>query len=373
MFENTKALCARFLEMGVPGFDLLVLRDGKEILRHMGGYVDLEKGIPVKGDELYDIYSLSKPLTVTAAMMLWEQGAFDLEDELSAYLPEYKEMCVQTEAGLVKAERPILVRHLFTMTAGLSYNLTSPQLQKLKEDTGGRCATRDVARYLAREVLYSHPGTEYRYSLCHDVLAALVEVISGEKFEKYVKKNIFDPMGMTRSDFLLPMDEYDKVATRYHFTDGKPVLADKVPRYRLGSEHASGGAGCVSTVEEYIRFAEGLRTYALLKKETLDLITKPWLNASEIRTYPLNDYTYGLGMRMHKPNSPQADFGWGGAAGATLHVDIQNGISLYYGQHMTASPNQSMRTSVYTAVLKDLGFPVELSASVSAELNKLTY
>ena len=373
MFENVKALCAHFLEMGVPGFDLLVLRDGKEILRHKGGFMDLEKQIPIQGDELYNIYSLSKPLTVTAAMMLWEKGAFDLEDELSNYLPEFKEMTVQTENGIVKAEKPILVRNLFTMTAGFSYQLKSPWLMKLREDTRGRCPTREFARYLAREPLFSQPGTEYRYSLCHDVLAALVEVISGEKYEAFVKKNIFDPTGMTRSNFLLPVEEYDKLATRYVFQDGKAVAGDKMPAYRIGSEHASGGAGCVSTVEEYIRFAEGLRTYALLKKETVDLITRPWLNETEARTWPLTTYTYGLGMRKHKPNSVQADFGWGGAAGAVLNIDIENGFSLYYGQHMTKSPNQSMRTAIYTSVLKDLGYNVEIPTRISAELNKLTY
>ena len=78
MFETTKALCERFLEMGVPGFDLILMRDGKEIFRHMGGFSDLEKKIPIRGDELYNIYSCSKPATITCAMQLWEQGKFDL-------------------------------------------------------------------------------------------------------------------------------------------------------------------------------------------------------------------------------------------------------------------------------------------------------
>ena len=373
MFEYTKSVCQHFLEMNVPGFDLMAMQNGKVIFRHMGGYSDLENKIPVKGDELYNIYSCSKPITVTCAMQLWEKGAFDLEDELSKYLPEFKNMTVQTEEGLVPAKNPILIRHLFTMTAGFSYNLKSPELLKLKEESGGRCPTREVARALAREPLYAHPGTEYRYSLCHDVLAALVEVISGQKFESYAKEHIFRPMGMTRSDFLLPMEEYEKVSPRYLFKDGAPVLADKVPTYRLGSEHASGGAGCVSTVEDYMKFLEGLRTFQLLKKETIELITRPWLNESEQRTYPANAYYYGLGMRMRKPGTPQADFGWGGAAGATLHVDIPNGISLYYAQHMTSSPNQSIRSYLYTALLKDLGFDVELKLVSDAEANKLTY
>ncbi len=375
MFKNTKALLQHFLDRGVPGFDLKVMRDGEEIFRHMGGYMDLEEKIPVKGDELYDIYSCSKPITVTAAMQLWEKGMFDLEDELSEYLPEYKEMTVRTaDGGVVKAQNPILVRQLFTMSAGFSYDLKSPWLLKLREDTEGRCPTREFSRYLAKEPLYAQPGTEYRYSLCHDVLAALVEVLSGEKFEAYVKKNIFDPMGMTRSDFLLPMDQYEsKVATRYQWDGEKPARASKVPVYRLGSEHASGGAGCVSTVDEYLRFAEGLRTYALLKKETIDLVTRPWLNESENSTANMTYYDYGLGMRKCKPGTPQSDFGWGGAAGASLHVDIPNGISMYYSQHMTASPTQSLRTFVYVAVLKDLGFDVELNPIEDAIANQLTY
>lgn len=374
MFENTKALLQHFLDRGVPGFDLKVMRDGKELFRYTGGYADLERRIPVKGDELYDIYSCSKPITVTAAMQLWEKGLFDLEDELSKYLPEYGEMTVRTADGAVPAKNPILVRQLFTMSAGFSYDLKSPQLLKLKEDTEGRCPTREFARYLAKEPLYAEPGTEYRYSLCHDVLAALVEVISGEKFEAYVKKHIFEPMGMTRSDFLLPMDEYEsKVCTRYQWTDGKPVVASKVPAYRLGSEHASGGAGCVSTVDEYVKFAEGLRTCALLKRETIELITRPWLNESEKRTSTMTAYDYGLGMRKRKPGTAQSDFGWGGAAGASLHVDIPNGISMYYSQHMTLSPIQSLRTYVYTAVLKDLGMDVELDPVEDAIANQLTY
>ncbi len=361
MFEMTKKVCQTFMDMGVPGFDLLVLRDGKEIFRHMGGYSDLENKIPVNGKEFYNIYSCSKPITVTCAMQLWEQGKFDLEDPLSKFLPEYAEMTVKTDSGVVKAKNPILIRHLFTMTAGFSYDLNSPWLMKLREDTDGRCDTRTFSRYLAKEPLYAEPGTEYRYSLCHDVLAVLVEVISGQKFEEYVKEHIFNPLGMTLSDFLLPVEEYEKVTPRYAFQDGKAVLADKIPVYRLGSEHASGGAGCVSTVEDYIKFAEGLRTYQLLKPETIELITRPWLNESEIRTFPVYSYTYGLGMRMRKPGTDQTDFGWGGAAGASLHVDIPNKISFYYSQHMTTSAIHAYRTYVYTAVLKDLGMDVDLS------------
>lgn len=372
MFEKTKALCESFLKMGVPFYDVLVYRDGKELFRCNGGYIDIENKIPVKGDELFNIYSCSKPITVTAAMQLWEKGLFDLEDKLSKYLPEYENMTVRTENGVVPAKNPILIRNLFTMTAGLSYDLHSPQLEQLKLDTDGRCPTREVARYLAREPLYAEPGTEYRYSLGHDVLAALVEVLSGEKFEDYTRKHIFEPMGMTRTDFLKDPATYEEIATHYVFKEGKAQLRNKWPAYRLGTEHASGGAGCVSTTEEYMKFLEGLRTFQLLKKETIELITRDWLSEEEKRTFPLNAYNYGLGMRSRKPGTDHADFGWGGAAGATLHIDIPHRISLFYVQHLLTSPNNAIRSRIYTAVLQDLGYDVEVEIPRPEE-NQLTY
>lgn len=372
MFEKTIELCESFLKMGVPFYDILVYRDGKQILRHSGGYVDMENKTPVKGDELLNIYSCSKPITVTAAMQLWEKGLFDLEDKLSKYLPEYENMTVRTENGIVPAKNPILVRQLFTMTAGFSYDLHSPALEQLRIDTQGRCPTREVARYLAKEPLCFEPGTQYRYSLGHDVLAALVEVLSGEKFEDYTRKHIFEPMGMARTDFLKAPEDYEEVATHYVFKEGKPQLRSKWPAYRMGPEHASGGAGCVSTVEDYMKFLEGLRTFKLLKPETIELITRDWHNEEEKKTFPLTAYHYGLGMRVRNPGTAHADFGWGGAAGATLHVDIPHGISIFYVQHLITSPNQSIRTRVYTAVLQDLGFDVQVEIP-KPEDNLLTY
>lgn len=361
MFENTKALCQRFLEMGVPFLDVLVYQNGKEIFRHKAGFTDPEKTVPVRGDERYNIYSCSKPITVTAAMQLWEKGLFDLDDKLSKYMPEFENMTVLQEDGTVlPAKNPILVRQLFTMTAGFSYDLHSPWLEQLRVDTEGRCPTREVARYLAKEPLRYEPGTKYLYSLGHDVLAALVEVLSGEKYENYVKKHIFDPLGMERSTFLLDPQEYDGLVNHFVYKDGQAQLRSKWPAYRLGTEHASGGAGCVSTVEDYMKFMEGVRTFKLLKRETIEVITRDWHNEDERKFYPGNAYYYGLGVRVHTPGTDLKDFGWGGAAGATLHIDIPNGVCVYMAEHITVPPNRLTRARIYVAVMKDLGYDVEL-------------
>ena len=119
MFESVKSFCDSFLEMGVPGGDLYIKQDGKELLRYTFGYSDLENQIPVKGNERYYLYSCSKPITCVAALQLWEKGLFKLDDPLSDYLPEFAEMTVKTEDGIRKAKTPILIRNLFTMTAGL--------------------------------------------------------------------------------------------------------------------------------------------------------------------------------------------------------------------------------------------------------------
>lgn len=358
MFEKTKALCDSFLEMGIPGFDLIVYKDGQQILRYMNGCSDIETKAPIGGKEKYHIFSCSKPITVTAAMQLWEKGLFRLEDELADYMPEFRNMTVKTEAGIVPAAVPIRIHHLFEMTAGFSYALHSPQLEKMRQETGGICRTRDVARYLAKEPLLFQPGDRYHYSLCHDVLAALVEVLSGQLFADYVREHIFEPLGMTQSDFLLPMDRLGEVSTlhTYDETEGKArVLA--MNEYRMGSEHASGGAGCVSTVEDYIKFTEALRTgERLLKRSTIRLITTDRLTPDQKRTFPSATFCgYGLGMRVPVEGFSRRDYGWGGAAGAYLAIDEPNGISLYYAQHMLSSPNRTLRGKIYTTVLEDLG------------------
>ncbi len=349
MFEKLKEFCDSFLELGVPGFDLAIYKDGECVLRYMNGYSDIEKKIKISGNERYNIYSCSKVITCTAALQLWEKGLFSLDDKLSCYMPEFEEMTVKTDDGIKKAEKPILIKHLFEMTAGFSYKCSSPHLIKAVEDTNGKCPTREVMKYLSKEPLLFEPGDRWEYSLCHDVLAALVEVISGEKFEDYVKKNIFDIVGMNDSTFMLPDTELDTIAPQYRFEDGKAVNIGKpISYYKMGTEYASGGAGGISTVDDYIKFLEGLRTYTLLKPETVKLMTRDRLTDEQKVTYWLKDsYGYGLGVRCPKGDEMYGDFGWGGAAGAFLAIDVQNAISIYFAKHLLSSPAQGMRPMLY--------------------------
>ncbi len=356
MFEKTKKFCDSLLDMGVPGFDLAVFKGGKPILRYMNGYSDIEKKIKINGKEKYNIYSCSKVITATAALQLWEKGLFSLEDKLSDYMPEFEMMTVKTENGIKKSDNPILIKHLFEMTAGFSYDLESESLMQCRKETNGKCPTREAMKYLAKEPLLFEPGEKWEYSLCHDVLAALVEVISGEKFEDYVKKNIFDPVGMNDSTFMLPQSELASIAEQYKFENETVVNIGKdITYFKMGSEYASGGAGGVSTTDDYIKFLEGLRCGVFLKPETLQLMITDRLTDAQKTTYWTRDtHGYGLGVRCHSEGEINTDFGWGGAAGAYLAIDIENEISLYFACHLHSSPGQGVRSLLYRFIRAEL-------------------
>lgn len=357
MLKKVKKLCDIYLEAGLQGYDLVIYKDGKCIYRKFDGVSDVENKIPMNGKERYNIYSCSKPITCTAALQLWEKGLFSLEDKLSDYMPEFAEMMVKTEDGIKKAQKPILIKQLFEMTAGFSYDVSLPSLMKCHEETNGKCPTRETMRYLAKEPLSFEPGDRWEYSLCHDVLAAFVEVVSGEKFELYVKKNIFDKLGMDNSTFLLPDDELDTLAEQYCFQNGKHKNVGKnIVFYKFGSEYVSGGAGGISTVDDYIKFLEGLRTGVLLKPETLKLMTTHRLTEDQERTYFTGEtHGYGLGVRCDVGVEGYSDFGWSGAAGAYLGIDLKKGISFYFATHLLSSPVQSVAELLRVAIAEITG------------------
>ena len=372
MFHKTKEFCDLLIEKGFPGIDLMVLKDGECVLRYMNGYSDLENKIPVNGNERYNIYSCSKVITCVAAMQLWEKGLFSLEDRLSEYMPEFENMTVKTENGIKKAEKPILIKHLFEMTAGFSYDTESEAVKQCQKDTDSKCPTREFMKYLAKEPLLFEPGTNWEYSLAHDVLAALVEVISGEKFEDYVKRHIFDVAGMKNTTFMLPDEELDTLAEQYRYEEGKLRNVGKnIAFYKFGSEYASGGAGCISGTEDYIKFLESLRKGELLKRETLDLMCEPRLNEKQQEVYWIKEtHGYGLGIRCPYKNEKYNDFGWGGAACAYLAVDMKANLSLYFATHILGMPYSDHRAMVYRYVMAEL-FGTESIEDIEKDIKKI--
>jgi len=361
MFETLTSFLDSFLAMGIPGIDCIVKQHGKTIYRHFNGYADRERKLPMTGEELYNVYSCSKIITCTALLQLYEKGLFKLDDKLSDYMPEFAQMSIRTDDGIVPAKNPITIRHLFTMTAGFSYNLRTKGLLQCRKDTLGRCPTREAIRYLAQDPLYFEPGTYWSYSLCHDVLVALAEVLTGRLFNDVVTEGIFAPLGMTRSTYMPSAEQYAAIAPQYHGYDNSDTIALFPGNpYRLGTEYCSGGAGCVSTVADFSAFLEALRKGdVILGKDTIALMTTDQLNDDTrkgLDAFGISDYGYGLGVRCKRavPVYQHSDFGWGGAAAAYMGVDLPHDVSFHFGEHVLSAPNRKLRQRISAMIFDEL-------------------
>ncbi|MBO5790978.1 MAG: beta-lactamase family protein [Lentisphaeria bacterium] len=356
MFEKLEKFLDGLRELPVPGNDCIVCRKGEVVFRHTAGFADKEKTRPLTGSEKYQLFSCSKMITCCAALQLWEQGKFDLEDELCRYLPEYAQMKVRTPDGITDARNKITLRHLFTMKAGFNYDLNAPALRRAFDDTKGSCPTREVIRYLAQEPLDFEPGTKWQYSLAHDVLAAVVEEIAGMEFNEYVTKNIFDVLGMESCTFLLPSAQYDTLLPLYHeLSAGDPLCllqgigySGSAP-FRLGPCYASGGAGCVSTAEDYNKLLQALcMGERILKRSTIDMMRHDELDDEQQKaTWNGPYYSYGLGVRCpRRGQTMRNDFGWGGAGGAYFCIDPEREVTVLYMQHVHGTSAAPKRTRV---------------------------
>ena len=359
MFEKTERFCRMLVDSyGIPGVDLSVFVNGREAERFMYGHSDCEKTVPMNGKERLYIFSCSKFITCAVMMNLWEKGMFSLDDRLSDYLPEFAHMKVTRPDGTVTdAENPILIRHLFTMTAGLSYNLASEAISDLRRDTDGACPLRKAAEYIAREPLLFEPGERWEYSLCHDVLAALGEVIAGEDFETLARKTVFGPLGMNNTSYLPVADpESEGILPACTYENGGSVRIPGGNPYVLGSSYLSGGAGCISCVDDYMRFLEAVRTgTGPVSKKTVELMSEDLLSdAQKIFYFCLGTHGYGLGIRTPLKGGFFTDIGWGGAAGSYMAADPGLGISFYYSQNVLSSPAQRVRSAIYACAVAEI-------------------
>jgi len=216
-FGPMKDFMDRLAKTHAPGNSISVYKDNKEVFSYQAGYADLENRIPMTEDKMFNIYSCSKVATVVAALQLYEKGLFLLDDPLYEYIPEYREMTIQGPDGqLTKANNIITLRNLFTMTSGLTYSSGTASFDKAREATNGKMDTVTVAKYIAQDPLSFEPGTRWQYSLSHDVLAAVVSVISGKKFRDYMKENIWEPLDM-KSPVYHNDAVHDKMAELYAF------------------------------------------------------------------------------------------------------------------------------------------------------------
>lgn len=342
-------------EKGVPGCDLKIMRNHETLLRYQSGTSDYDGRMPVAGDELYFLYSCSKPITCTAGMQLVERGLLGLDDPVAKYLPAFGEAFLLRDGQKVPVSRTMTVRHLFTMSAGLDYSMGSPAVKEALA-ANPNASTQDLANAFIRMPLSFEPGERFQYSLCHDVLAAVIEVAAGMKFSDYLRQNILAPLGMNRTGFALPEAEKPHLAAQYQATGKEDKLAPFPMHndFQLSPAYESGGAGLYSSVEDYSRFADAManggvgQTGArILKAETIDL-----MRTEQLSTYAMNPqfgcaagpgYGYGLGVRTlidksGGQRSSLGEFGWDGAAGSYVMIDPAYGLSIFFAMHVRGWP-----------------------------------
>lgn len=344
---------------GVHGLDMKITRGHETVYRCMLGHSDYERKTPVSERDLYNIYSASKVITMTGVMQLIEQGKLGLNDPLEKYLPEFAHMRYAADfkmgefpfrwpdenSQLVPAQNPMRIPDLMSMTAGMSYDVASAPIRKVVEETHGEATTRQVVTAMAQMPLLCEPGTRYSYALGHDVLAAVVEVVTGMTFGAYMKRNVFEPLGITEMYYQVPAGEEHRLFAQYgkDWDTGK-IKRDESMIYRITKNYESGGAGLCTTVDEYTKVLEALanggvgRTGGrILKQESVLAIGRNWLTEQELADFSRTGkegYGYGLGVRVlidgTKSKSPVGEFGWDGAAGAYALVDPKNHIGMFY-------------------------------------------
>ena len=332
---------------GVPACECIVWQNHRELYRHHAGHMGWERGTePLQGGEWYWIYSCTKLMTITCAMQLWEQGKLGLDDPVAKYLPEYAAVTVRDGDNVRPAKTQLTVRHLMTMTGGFSYDQTLPSILQAKEKGAG---TRELIRMLAAEPLEFDPGTHFRYSMCHDVLAAVLEEASGRRFSELVQKGIAEPLGIAGITFRPGPAQLSRMPDQICWHDKKlyMFLCEKDNSHQLTPAYDSGGAGICCRAEDYIPFLDalacggvGANEVRILQPETIQL-----MRTNQLTGQPLQDYHdtmkpasegYGLGMRVHMEGEdfPIGEFGWDGAAGADAAVVPDWNLSVFYVQHV---------------------------------------
>ena len=395
--ERINALARRYVDGGkLAGTVTLVARRGRVAHFEAHGQRDLEANEPMTRDTLFRIYSMTKPVTTAAAMMLFEEGELRLEDPVAKFIPAFGETKVFERSGvggpvLVKPERPMTVRDLMRHTAGLSYgwyhDSPAENLYREAQPVAPGVTLSEMVDRLAGLPLLYHPGRAWRYSLATDVLGRVVEVVTGEALDVTFAKRIFEPLGMRETGFFIPEENLGRFAAMYspikgyRFGSSLTVTPENASLalldppahspFRLPPSFLSGGGGLVSSTTDYLCFAQMLLNggeangVRLLGRKTLELMTMnhlpPALLPIGIGADELGGYGFGLGFSVLTNVAASAalgspgSYGWGGAATTSFWVDpAEELVGVFMTQFMPSSfypVVQEFRNAVYGALV----------------------
>lgn len=345
------------------GAAVSVIHKGEEVFRNEYGMADREKNIPMERDSIFRCYSMTKPVTSVAVMTLVEAGDLSLSDSVSIYLPGFRDQKVLTEDGLVPVEREVTIQDLMDMTAGVVYpdasfpagavmqEMIDEYYRKIFEEDEPT-TTYDLANLIGQQPLAFQPGTQWNYSFCADVLGAVVEVISGKTYGEYLKEKIFEPLGMVDTDFYVPEEKQNRFCQNYQYMPESQTM-EPCTWQHLGLSYfhlkkpafESGGAGLVSTIDDYARFArmmlgkgtvDGVR---ILGRKTVEWMTQNHLDENQIKTLDweaLKGYGYGNLMRVMIDEEhaemlgSNGEYGWDGWLGSYVCMDPKEDLTIIY-------------------------------------------
>src|SRR5580692_1080176 len=379
----------RYIEPGrFPGTQLMVYRRGKVVHSTVQGYADVERKVPVKDDTIYRIYSMTKPITSVAFMMLVEEGRVALDEPVHKYIPEWKNLGV-FQAGIAPAfltrppSRPMLIVDLLRHTSGLTYGFqqrsnVDAAYRELKIGEVEKSGTmQSMIDDLAKMPLEFSPGDAWNYSLSTDVIGYLVEKISGKPFEQFLKERIFDPLGMNDTDFFVPAGKAGRFAACYAADKGGIQLQDDpaTSSFLSPPSFISGGGGLCSTAADYLTFCRALLNRGelggvrLIGPKTLALMatnhlpggrTLPEMSRSLFSEATYNGIGFGLGfsvtMNAAKTLIPGSagEYAWGGAATTSFWIDpAEELIAIFMTQVLPSSAypiRRELRIMVYAAI-----------------------
>jgi CubicO group peptidase (beta-lactamase class C family) len=371
-----------------PGIVTLVSRRGRTAFLDVAGQADLARGKPMAADTIFRIYSMTKPLTSVAIMMLYEEARFQLDDTVTRFIPAFanQRVCVGGSRGkleTVPSHRDITFRDLLTHTSGLTYGFMeatpvdalyrSESIDFQTQDT----SLRDLVEKAAAAPLIAQPGARWNYSIATDVLGYLVEVISGLPFEQFLMQRVIAPLGLVDTDFHVPESKHARLAANYA-PDGKGGLKEiddpARSRYLRPRRVNSGGGGLVSTAADYARFCrfmlqkgelDGVR---LLGRKTVELMTANHLGGdmADMGTPRFSETTYegvgfGLGFSvMMDPAKAQivgtpGEYAWGGAASTAFWIDpAEEMFVIFLTQLMPSSTypfRRELRVLTYQSII----------------------
>jgi len=373
----------KYVDAGkIAGVLGMVAHRGETVYSQCYGMQNIEAKRPMADDTIFRIYSMSKPITSVAVLMLYEEGCFHLTDPISRFIPAFRDMYVlkrstSEDMELSKAQTEITIWHLLTHTAGLSYGFDAKDpLDKLYQDRlwahiqqHPETTLAEVIGLLATLPLAHEPGTAWRYSMATDVLGYLVQVVSGRPFDVFLKERIFDPLGMTDTDFYAPPEKHERLAAVYGpGEDGKlRVVGDPVTgRFTQPTKCPMGGGGLVSTASDYMRFSQMLLNMGelegcrLLGHKTIELMTQDHLGP-ELSLPDSPGHGFGLGVSVltdlarTRTLGSVGSYGWGGAANTNFWIDPHEQlIGLLMLQFMPSGTYPivpDFRVAVYQALL----------------------